>query len=95
MIHRKDLNQQAIVDALRAIGVSVYVVGRPADLLLGFKSFRTGALHTLLVEIKQAGRMTHKNKMTPAQTRFLRDWNGQYDVIYTVDEALELVKKYC
>ncbi|GAG28505.1 unnamed protein product [marine sediment metagenome] len=80
---RVDANQTEIVEALRAIGASVFLLhavgcGCP-DLLVGFR----GANY--LLEIK-ADRYA---KLTPAEHRFFDSWNGYASIVRTVDEALE------
>ena len=80
-----DANQSEIVEALRAIGASVFLLhavgcGCP-DLLVGFR----GVNH--LLEIK-CGRHA---KLTPAEKRFFVSWNGRAEVVRTVDEAYEVI----
>jgi len=82
-----DLNQQEIIDALKAIGCSVMAIGRPVDLLVG----RTGAngVHNYLLEVKRPG----EKPRTQIQKDFLRDWRGQVRVVETAEEAVELVTR--
>ena len=80
---RVDANQSEIVEALRAIGASVFLLhavgcGCP-DLLVGFRGVN------YLLEIK-CGRHA---KLTPAEQRFFDSWNGYASIVRTVDEALE------
>ena len=63
---RVDANQDQIVVALRAAGASVWIIGLPVDLLVGYKS------QTFLVEIKR----TAKSRFTPLQRDFFESWNG-------------------
>jgi hypothetical protein len=70
---RADSNRQAIVDALRAAGASVYDIRRPVDLLVGFQG------KTIGIEIKRPpgprGGVSGR-KHTKAQSEFMRDWKG-------------------
>ena len=69
---RVDGNQKAIVDALERIGAKVWCIGRPVDLLVGFRGV------TVLMEIKMmTGTLNPRPEdHTPAQKRFLLDWTG-------------------
>ena len=82
-----DLNQQEIIDALKAIGCDVLAIGMPVDLLVG----RTGAngVHNYLLEIKRPG----QKPRTDTQKTFLANWRGQVRVVETAEEAIELVTK--
>ena len=63
---RVDANQDQIVSALRAAGAYVWVIGRPVDLLVGFKG------HTFLVEVKNGP----KRRLTALQADFFENWSG-------------------
>lgn len=80
--NRTDANQQEIVDALKAIGCSVYLLGKPVDLLVGYRSMN------FLLEIKNK---KGKNKLTDFQKEWIPSWRGQVRIVHTVDEAIELV----
>ena len=80
-VHRSDANQQPIVDALRKVGVSVEVIGRPVDLLIF--SRKNGLM---LMEVKNP----HKGKLTKDQEDFIARWPGQIHIVETVDEALQI-----
>ena len=69
---RVDANQAAIVDALRKAGATVWVIGLPVDLLVGYRSA------TLLMEVKQiTGKREPKAKPhTKLQKEFFLDWQG-------------------
>ena len=78
-----DANQSEIVEALRAVGASVFLLhavgcGCP-DLLVGFRGVN------YLMEIKQ-GRYA---KLTLPEHRFFDSWNGSASIVRTVDEAYE------
>ncbi len=78
--HRTDANAQAIIDGLRAVGCSVELIGRPVDALLGFRG------KTYAVEIK-----TRLGRLRPSQEAFFERWQGQADVVRTLDEALQVI----
>ena len=79
----RDGNEQAIVQALRSAGASVFRLDRPVDLLVGFR----GA--TKLLEVKDpAGR----NRITPGQADFLLTWRGEQPVVVrSIEEALAAI----
>lgn len=79
-----DANQKSIVDALRAIGVSVQSlasIGRGCPDLVAAKGSQCW-----LIEVKG-----EKGKLTPDQVKWIESWRGDVHVIRTVDEALQLV----
>ncbi len=80
MRHRTDANQKEIVAALEKIGCTVYIIGRPVDLVVG----RT-ALNWLM-DCK-----SEKGTLTPFQKDFFRDWKGQVRVVRSAEEAVKLV----
>lgn len=79
---RRDSNEADIVAAITAHGISVYPIDLPCDLLCGYGGV------TYLVEIKSGKR----GKQTPAQVKFQRDWGGHYQILRSVDEALQWAK---
>ncbi len=69
---RVDANQANIVAALRAAGASVWIIGLPVDLLVGYRG------KTLAMECKS---LTGKRNPKPArytqlQKDFMLNWNG-------------------
>jgi hypothetical protein len=79
---RTDSNQQAIVQALRAVGALPYYIKEPCDLIVGYRGKNT------LLEIKNRD---GKDQLTKAQVEFIATWPGQIEVVYTVEEALKAV----
>lgn len=79
-----DANQKGIVDALRAVGVSVLDLSRcghgTPDLLCA-KGQRAW-----LIECKGP-----KGTLTEDQAKFIEGWRGDVHIIRTVGEALALV----
>lgn len=67
---RKDANQSRIVKALRDVGVKVYVLNEPVDLLTGFQ----GVLRA--VEVKDGDRIPSERKLKPSQERFMAEFQG-------------------
>ena len=63
---RVDANQDQIVSALRAAGASVWIIGLPVDLLVGFRG------HTFLMEVKDGS----KKRLTKLQADFFQSWTG-------------------
>ena len=84
---RKDANEGAIVEALRAAGAYVWIIGLPVDLLIGFNAttgLKTNG-HTLLMEVKT---LTGKRKPraadhTDLQKDFMLKWPGPEVVTVT------------
>jgi len=82
MRHRADNNQDEIVAALEKIGCTVYKIGRPVDLLVGYRA------HNLLLECKGK-----RGTLTKFQKEFFPSWRGQIRIVRSVDEAIQLVTK--
>ena len=84
MRKRSDLNQQAVIDALRKNGVGVVclsTLGNVPDLLCGLPDGRN-----VLLEVKN--RAGHKG-LTPAEEKFMATWQGECHVVYTPEQALK------
>ena len=69
---RVDSTQAEIVEAMRAMGATVWIIGLPVDLLVGYRG------QTLPMEVKV---LTGKRKpkptgYTPLQEAFLASWKG-------------------
>ena len=77
-----DSNQQAIVDALRRVGVQVEVIGKPLDLLICCRG------ETALLEVKNPD---GGDRLTRDQVEFIARWPGKIHIARSVDEALRLV----
>jgi len=79
---RADANQGEIVAALREAGASVWHIGWPTDLLVGYRG------KTIVMEIK-----TKKGKHTKDQERFLSTWvGGPVATVRDVEGALRALK---
>jgi len=81
---RVDNSQSSIVSALRKIGATVYFIGNPVDLLVGYRA------RNFLLECKTAG---SSYKGTPKQKTFLSEWKGQVRIVKTPEEAIDVVTK--
>lgn len=69
-LHRSDGNRGIIVDALRRVGVKVYDLGEPLDLLTGY------AGRLALLEIKDSGQSPSRRRLRPNQQAFFDEWRG-------------------
>jgi hypothetical protein len=81
--NKRDGNEKEIIDALRAIGCSVYQLDRPVDLLIGFRA------RNLLLECKMPGKENRKDQQE--QRDWMKAWNGQVRVVSSVNEAIAVV----
>ena len=83
---RVDANQPEIVAALISAGASVHHTHQAGkgfpDIVVGFRGT------TLLFEIKDGSKPPSARKLTPDQLKFFESWRGQYDVVESVEEAL-------
>lgn len=88
---RVDGNHAAIMLALRAIGASVAdtsAVGQGfPDLVVGLRG------RNWLIELKDGSLSPSRRALTPAQVEFKATWRGQWAVVTSPDEALELVSR--
>lgn len=88
-VANRDANHGEIVAALRAVGCTIVdlaaVGGGVPDLLVGYR----GA--NLLVEVKDGSRVPSERRLRPSQLEFRDEWRGQWAVVCTVGQALELV----
>jgi len=78
--HRSDNNQKQIIKALELIGCSVYVIGRPTDLLVGL------AKKNYLLECKSKAGIK-----TPFQKEFFKMWQGQVQEVRSPQQAIQVV----
>lgn len=75
-----DDNQPEIIRALKAIGVSVEIIGKPLDLLICHKG------ETALLECKALD-----GRFTKDQAEFMARWPGKLIVARTAEEAVTAV----
>ena len=83
---RVDDNQAEIIKTLRMIpGLSVEIIGKPVDLLIGWRSTNW------LFEVKREDKRGQQSRITPAQHKFIPTWNGQVCIVHNVDEILHVL----
>lgn len=92
-IHRhnaaRDANEPEIVEALRKVGATVERLDKPLDLLVGYRGVN------LIMEVKlplgPRGGSKDRN-LTSAQKRFTDQWRGQWVVVRSAEEAIQVLK---
>jgi len=86
-----DENQPALVELIRAMGVSVAITSAAhdgfTDLVIGFGGV------TVLVEVKDGSKEPARRKLTPQQVAFHGSFKGAITVIENEQQAVELVKR--
>lgn len=82
---RTDNNQHELVEALKKIGAKCYFIGKPVDLLVGFRG------KNLLLEVKRPDKRGQPSAVTKEQRDFIAAWPGDVQICYTVDEAISAV----
>lgn len=82
-----DQTQKAIVEALRAVAVSVEIIGKPVDLLVCCRG------ETSLMEVKSPKSVHNMagEGFTKDQVEFIARWPGKIHVCRTPDEAIAAV----
>ena len=84
MAKRTDANQPTIVASLRKFGASVqctHTIGHGCpDLFVGYR------LEIFAFEIKSPG-----GKLTPDEMEWRDMWRGNYHIIHTFEEAIEVI----
>jgi hypothetical protein len=79
---KPDANQSVLIELLRAAGASVYVIGEPVDLLVGYLGI------TCAVEVKnKAG----KNLPTRQQVAFFEEFRGMSRIVRTDEDCITLL----
>ena len=85
-IHNVDTNQAEIVQGLRKVGASVLSL---ADVGKGCPDILVGYRHrNFLMEVKNP---KGKNILGDDQKRWMHAWNGQVEVVRSLEEALILI----
>ena len=93
---KRDDNERAIIDALRAAGCRVQQLtqgdGVP-DLLVGMQPSTDKDARWVLLEVKDGDKPMSAQRLTPAQER----WHEQFRhlpvfVVRSVDEAIEVIR---
>ena len=87
---RVDANQPEIVKAFRTMGWSVLIISQLKNCfdILVSKNGRTVA-----VEIKDGNKSPSQRKLTEGEQKFRDGWQGDYMVIESVNDVVELNKR--
>jgi len=84
---RRDENEKEIVEALRAVGATVYLLDQPCDLLVGYRN------QTILMELKNPNSKYGKKGFNENQKHFAENWSGgPFCLVDSVDAALRMLK---
>ena len=84
---RRDENEKEIVEALRAVGATVYLLNEPCDLLVGYHN------QTILMELKNPNSQYGKKGFNANQKHFAENWKGgPFCLVDSVDSALRMLK---
>ena len=86
---KRDANERAIVEALRAAGYAVQTLeqGKGCPDLLVCKPYAYGDGRLTLLEVKEPG-----GRLTPAQVKWHAAWPGKVYVVHDAAEALAAVR---
>lgn len=84
---RTDANQKAIVDTLRACGVSVADTSALGDGFPDLVCGRHGVNYML--EIKDGDKSPSRRKLTADEELFHTEWRGTIFIVQSVQDALE------
>lgn len=92
---KRDDNEAAIVEALRAAGATVTRLGEPGvpDLLVGYRG------RNFLLEVKEPGQTEHRRRseggrgeLTAAQVEWWDEWRGERAaIVHSVADALMVI----
>jgi hypothetical protein len=75
-----DAVQPEIVEALRAVGATVYYIKEPVDLLVGYRG------RTVVLECK-----SKNGTLRPSQEKFFAEFEGEAYIVQTVSQALKAI----
>jgi hypothetical protein len=82
---RTDDNQHDLVEALKKIGAKCYFIGKPVDLLVGYRG------KNLLLEVKRPDKLGQPSAFTKDQKDFIDTWPGEVKIVSTIEEAVSAV----
>jgi hypothetical protein len=89
-VAKTDDNHMRVINALRDVGASVFSThqlgGGFPDCVVGFRC------DNYLLEIKDGKKPPSKRKLTDDEVAFMESWKGQYAVVNSAEEALDLVQ---
>ena len=84
---RRDENEKSIVEALRAVGATVYYLDEPCDLLVGYNG------QTVLMELKNPKTGYGKKGFNENQKHFAENWKGgTFCLVDSIESALRMLK---
>jgi len=84
---RRDENEKSIVEALRAVGATVYYLDEPCDLLVGYNG------QTVLMELKNPKTGYGKKGFNENQKHFAKNWKGgTFCLVDSIESALRMLK---
>lgn len=87
--HKIDDNQSKIVEALRSIGVSVFIT---SGIGKGYPDLTCGVFKkTYLLEVKNPDQSKSAQALTAEEAIFHNEWKGHVAIVRTVAEALEAI----
>lgn len=91
MHKRTDTNQKQIVDVLRSMGCSVFVLSKVGhgcpDLMAGTSGIN------ILIEVKDGTKPPSQRKLTADEQKFHDEWQGWVTIVKSVTEAIDLVNR--
>jgi len=73
---KRDANEPGIIEVFERMGISVFRLDRPVDLLLGYNGLN------YLVEVK-----VPRGKLNKNQVKFAKTFKGHFSTIKTTEEA--------
>lgn len=82
-----DANQSEIVEGLRKAGCTVSIIGRPVDLLVGYRGINS----LLEVKLPRGPKGGDVSTRTPAQREFYLTWRGSVFEVRSLAQALQVV----
>jgi Holliday junction resolvase len=82
-----DANQKEIVKAFRDLGWYVLIISQLkncCDIIVS-KDGRT-----IAIEIKDGSKPPSQQKLSDGEIRFMNEWQGEYEIIKSVDDVLAI-----
>ena len=88
---RKDSNHTEVVTAFRDLGATVLDTaqlgnGAP-DIIVGMSG------QTVSIEIKDGAKPPSARKLTPDEVKFHDEWKGWIEIVYSIDDVVNIVKR--
>ena len=87
---RVDTNQPKIVKQIRQLGATVKTVSQVkgfCDIVVGINC------KNYLLEIKDPDKPPSQRRLTPEEIKFKDSWKGQYNVVETIDDILQIINR--